>query len=83
MSNCFIFTTGTTGGNPPGQINLQGFSQEESLQTQDQWSCLVNYNDNVATIQAKIKLCVTESYLLNRAIIIGGSDKVTFVGGFS
>lgn len=81
MSDCMIFIVGTTGGNPPGTINLQGNAQEESRGELNQFSCHVNYRDNAATMQAKIKQCVIEMYLKDFGVTIGGADKITIMGG--
>lgn len=83
MSDCFIFIQGTSSGQAPNTINLRGVAQESILNLPEDWSCIVNYGDNATTIQAKIKVCVVELYLTTRNIVIGGSDKVTFVGGIS
>lgn len=81
MSDCVIFVTGTTSGAIAGEINISGLAQESSLSYLEQWNCHLSYRDNAATMQAKIKACVALMYLTNFAVVIGGSDKVTIMGG--
>lgn len=80
MSDCFVFVTGTTSGAVAGSINLTGVAQESSLNILETWNCHVSYNDNAATIQAKIKTCVVLMYLTLYGVVIGGSDKVLIAG---
>ena len=80
MSDCFVFTIGSTPGSVVGSIRLTGYAQEATLNYSEQWDCLVNYSDNAATIQAKIKACVVLMYLTNWGVVIGGSDKVMISG---
>ena len=75
MSDCFIFTTGSQATGVVGTIALMGYAQESTLNYSEQWQCAVNYGDNAATMQAKIKACVVAMYLMNWGVVIGGSDK--------
>lgn len=83
MSDCFIFTTGSGSGALPGEVNLAGTATEAIYGYSEQWSCAVGYRDSIPSMQAKIKTCVALMYLTNFGVVIGGADKVTFVGGFS
>lgn len=80
MSDCFVFTTGSSNSGVVGTINLTGYAQETTYNYSEQWLCTVNYGDNAATIQAKVKACVALMYLTNWSVVIGGSDKVMFFG---
>ena len=80
MSDCFVFTTGSQSTGLVGTIFLTGYAQEDTLNFQELWQCRVNYSDNTATMQAKIKACVIAHYLTERGVVIGGSDKVLIAG---
>lgn len=84
MSDCFIFITGTgSQGGPVGEINLYGTAQEASQSYNVSWVCYVGYRDSIPLMQTKIKACVALNFLNEIGVVVGGSDKVTFVNGFS